>query len=518
MELDAQPESIQLEPFFVTPRCPFEILSSILLVCVEYYYETRRQLPESTSARRERLEKKATPPQAFTIVCRSWRDVTLRTPRLWATFRIGDIVSYDDLCRSDQGNIEHHLLALLRWLGRSGVAPLTMSLEVPPRQLQGRTPTETILRAIYPLLCEYSTRWYDMDLYWICVSSPRVPTPPLVLPKLLRLRCHFNSAISGPLHSHDSNLDFSTAPNLQEVMIDTLTMSLVDFILPWAQLCSLAFHSENATTDHRLYVADCLKVLSHCVNLTDLKIFGADSFPYYYRSSHRLVGYEPAKTEVVTLPRLQHLKVTTKDPRMIFGVLPFLFLPSLTTLKVHAIDSDNFLSVVRPIVAAHLHLRMLQVASPIMPSMDSILRALVGFPNIVSLITDKKELLRDLQLHYDPTSGQLTSGLVPDLQELCLYSAQISMNHKFVRDDLVNFVSSRWRRPDLVRLGETGKSVIPPFRRIRLHGFVREDGRDVVRECLREFVDEGLELEFHNHDSMDLAVWKTAGCRWPCEV
>lgn len=67
----------------------------------------------------------------------------------------------------------------------------------------------------------------------VLCEFPQIPTPPLVHSNLFRLRCHFNYASPVPLHPHDSSLDFSTAPNLQEVMIDTLTMSLVDFILPW---------------------------------------------------------------------------------------------------------------------------------------------------------------------------------------------------------------------------------------------------------------------------------------------
>lgn len=392
---------------------------------------------------------------------------------------------------------------------------------------RGLTSTEDYLQSIYRLLCDHSSRWYDMELSWTCQKSPHLEIPALSFPKLFRLSCHFNIGIVDPYspptlrfqggHQYTGNkLDFSDAPNLQEVMIDTLTIGLIDFKLPWSQLRSLAFQGQNETKNDDVFVADCLTVLSQCGNLTDLKVYDG----YRAVSSHKPFKYTPRTTQIVTLSLLKHFIFTTEDGRMNYGVLPFLHLPVLETAILWLLDTDVFDAIVQSLTTAHSPLCMLHIEDsmrhdyPCFPVSGDFLAA---FPNITSLTTDAHHLLPELHPHFHPTSGQLVSDLLPELQELCL----TSWNYSYVHDmwpwkDLRNFVSSRWL--------DGTKPVVSKFRRLRLQGFDRglEGTEDEIRAYLKEFVDKGLELELYVGDEestggMESAVWEAAGARWPCE-
>lgn len=519
--------------FFITPRCPFEILSTIFILCVEDFKETARCLPEATSTRpppspgSPRLADRTQLPQALTLVCHSWRDVALGTSRLWASFCF-TLGSEPSCPWTDEPPTQKHIQGIRRWLERSRASPLTVATIYRPRGEWDPAPTEAILRAIYRMLCDRSNQWYDMRLCWTCLSSPQLGIPALSLPRLFRMSCHFNV---GVVKTYDpilldgipaytgNNLEFSNAPNLREVLIDSITIGLVDFKLPWAQLRSLAFRGDNNIQDDELYVADCLAVFSHCESLTDLKIYW-DSTVYSVGDDQ---DYFPkTQMRIVTLPLLTHLIVSTRDLRIGFGVLPHLRFPLLETLSLsHDEFAEGMLdAILQPITTTHPPLRMLHIddSHGLFHGTD-FLNLLSSFPGITSLSTNVYYHTQQVLILYLILNDESTSAepIVPQLKELCLSADDSYYENQSGRDYLWNFVSSRWNRPAPARPGEIGAPVISHFRRVRLNGLEDDSVKDEIRECLKEFTDEGLELEFYE-SGMASAVWKAAGTRWPCEM
>lgn len=516
--------------FFITPRCPFEILSAIFTICVEDFITTKQKSRKAQYARPAGWSEDMTAlPQALTIVCRSWRDVTLATPRLWAAFHFGEFNFSGRLdgFKADDLVTQQRIHTVRRWLERSRLAPLTVVLKYFNPESRGLTSAEEYLQSIYSLFCDHSSHWYDMELSWTCQKSPHLEIPMLSFPKLFRLSCHFNVGIVNPNlhptlmfqggHQYIGNkLNFSDAPNLREVLVDTLTIGLIDFRLPWSQLRSLAFLGQNETRNDEVFVADCLTVLSQCGNLTDLKIYDGDRAC----SSYRPTIYTPRTTQIVTLPLLKHFIFTTEDRRMNHGVLPYLHLPVLETLILSLLDTDVFDSIVQSLATAHSPLRMLHIEDGMgydyarFPESGDFLAA---FPKITSLTTNAHNLLSELHPHFHPTSGQLVPAPLPELQELCLTSWSYFYD-KWLWEQLLDFVSSRWSN-------ETRAS-ISKFRRLRLQGSASgiEGPVDEIREYLKKFVDRGLELELYevgdleSTGGMESAVWEAAGARWPCEL
>lgn len=333
-----------------------------------------------------------------------------------------------------------------------------------------------------------------------------------------------------------NNLEFANAPNLREVMVNSITIGLIDFKLPWSQLRSLAFQGLNTIKNDGLYVADCLQVLSQCSNLVDLKVFDCDLFGWCISDSLARYSNYTREKRVVTIPRLRNLICATEDHRIIYGVLLRLHLPSFRSLRLSIGDQSTLDAIIQPIIAARPPLRVLvQVVDANRPSTLAftgsdrasssagnfdILAALEAFPDLVSYYTNITTALRDLFYFYSPTSDDRAFGAVPDLQELCLFIDKALYDDRYFLSCLRTFVSSRWYRHDLAQRADIRKISRSPFRRIRLEGLFRHnsltgrDYRDLILRCLKN---EGLELELYDH-GMSSVVWKAGGARWPCEV
>ncbi|KAJ8095761.1 hypothetical protein PM082_022868 [Marasmius tenuissimus] len=110
-------------------------------------------------------------PLILTAICRSWRDIALRTPRLWNSFHLTlpDPSSVGD---------DEDLLALLEsrkegvklWLERSGALPLDLSLvmDTPLGYVGSRADNYSDCIGIF---AEYCTRWRSISLFNISPSA-----------------------------------------------------------------------------------------------------------------------------------------------------------------------------------------------------------------------------------------------------------------------------------------------------------------------------------------------------------
>lgn len=467
---------------FNTPRFPPEILSAIFIFVVDRHIDETRTLPEPTQRHpkdpTELVANRTAVPQSLTRVCRSWRNIALGLPGLWARFGIAD----DTLERAFLMDPLAHMAAkcsfklfkIQDWLALSRAARLTVVMQRHKywNATEGGPLLAETSQSIYRMLCNHSSQWFDMHLLWSCAKSPHLDMSPLPLPRLFRLSCHFNVGLidpddypplSRPQMYSGNNLDFMNAPNLREVMLNSFTIGLIDFKLPWSQPCSLAFQGRNKIQEDGLYVADCLYVLSQCVNLVDLKIYDDDKQNpnrYHYSSETRCAK----EIQVVSLPLLRHLICATGDSRIDHGVIPRLHLPALESLRLWIRNLDTLDDTMLPIIAARPPLRMLQIDNAFDLFWDvwddpqnrashnsAILRAVEAFPDLVSYSTNSLSAHKDLCLQYHPTSGKLVSDIVPGLQELCLSIGYILNEDKWFLCDLHNFLSSRRSRRDLAQ-------------------------------------------------------------------
>ena len=90
-------------------------------------------------------------PLLLGLVCKTWRNVSLRTPELWASVELKVSILENQVARR-----------LEEWFDRSGVLPISFRLRIgcPLRRREG-------LSDIIAILCQYSERWRR-----ICIGVP----------------------------------------------------------------------------------------------------------------------------------------------------------------------------------------------------------------------------------------------------------------------------------------------------------------------------------------------------------
>ncbi|KAL0950033.1 hypothetical protein HGRIS_010041 [Hohenbuehelia grisea] len=163
-------------------RLPGDVLAEIFLQCLPTEHNPACHVDE--------------PPLLFGRVCRSWREVSMSTPRLWAAIhivvpRVTSPKVYSHLIRARCAGIR-------AWLTRSGGLPLSISLVLGPERFYvprsncwNPAPPKTDFKTFFSVLMDFSRRWKILKL---AVADDIVPslssvvdTPLLETLKLLEL-------------------------------------------------------------------------------------------------------------------------------------------------------------------------------------------------------------------------------------------------------------------------------------------------------------------------------------------
>ncbi|KAJ6466813.1 hypothetical protein C8R45DRAFT_1219175 [Mycena sanguinolenta] len=300
-------------------KLPFEVTSEIFVQCLPD--------PEDADPIFDFSLEELPVPVLLTQVCRTWRAIAFKTPRIWAVFRV-DIETWPE-------DFSRGTLRLTEWLERAGISPLSFIV----RQEPGSTQIAPLRKLLSPILAR-SRQWRTIDL--------ALPHADLVSKK-------FQSAVRGNLplletlqiasvttlgpNANPVMTAFELAPRLRRVALKNLRPTGI--LLPWQHLSHLSAESLNGI--------DCLHVLRSAVSLVECR-FGS------VHGSGIVTGTAP----LLSRPALKVLHLEGGSVcRLILGLLT---LPSLVELRygdgnssehVHFID---FLSRSRPpLLRLHLH-------------------------------------------------------------------------------------------------------------------------------------------------------------------
>ncbi|KAJ7187786.1 hypothetical protein C8R46DRAFT_1297 [Mycena filopes] len=231
-------------------------------------------------------------PTRLTQICRTWREISLRTPSLW---RAIDLSPKVDL--SPPRLVQE---ALDTWVRRSGRCPMAVAFDFEPDP-------ELSSKGLLTSIASQRTRLEHLVLHLDHADRLRPFSGPM--PRLRHLDLNFDDY--NELES-EAVLVFSAseAPLLRTVL---LTYNPVTVALPWAQLTSL--------TLHYVYPGECSPVLEQTTNLLfchlDLVSDGDDLAP-----------------NPVTLRHLTSLKLEAAS-ELIPEYLHTFLVPSLRSLEIN---------------------------------------------------------------------------------------------------------------------------------------------------------------------------------------
>ncbi|KAJ8095777.1 hypothetical protein PM082_022884 [Marasmius tenuissimus] len=110
-------------------------------------------------------------PLILTVICRSWRDIALRTPRLWNSLHLtlpspSVVIDGEDLLAL----LESRKEGVKLWLERSGALPLNLSvmMDIPLGQVGSRADNYS---DCIGTIAEYCMRWRSISLFNITPSA-----------------------------------------------------------------------------------------------------------------------------------------------------------------------------------------------------------------------------------------------------------------------------------------------------------------------------------------------------------
>ncbi|KAJ7673806.1 hypothetical protein DFH06DRAFT_1173320 [Mycena polygramma] len=240
------------------------------------------------------------PPVALLLsqICRVWRDIAFKTPRLWAQFLISSLSWPKDQ--------EVGTRRIAEWVERAGSAPLSFVLQ---RHESAWTPTHPPPPPRMDIsLLPLSAQWRHVDL--------RLGYTEMTADE-------FHSALSGKLPSlHSLRIQslsipgytgitaFQHAPSLRTVVLESLMPALI--LLPWAQLTRFTGEFMNGP--------GCLHVLRYAHSLVECKL--------------GTLGSQGIPADTPLLPPHQHLEVLSLSRGIVcLDLLCLLTLPALRDLE-----------------------------------------------------------------------------------------------------------------------------------------------------------------------------------------
>ncbi|KAJ6506711.1 hypothetical protein C8R45DRAFT_860669 [Mycena sanguinolenta] len=305
-------------------RLPLDIIQELFVACLP----THRNCVMSASEA----------PVLLGHVCRSWRAISLSTPRLWSSLHVVEpLLSLPDAPPTSFGDkVVQRLQITQTWLGRSGQCPLSISLQCAP---EGPSPTSSPASAVTSMqfiktVLSFAPRWQHIQL-----------TAPLSL--LLEAMSHLDTELpqleTVAFHHQTHHPMFSAWEPfsiLRGARISSLSIPGAIFLpekLPvqWSQLTTLTVGGPKWSVPPTLTSDALLRVISKCTELRccKLMVHDPDIDGPIQISQHR----------IVELPFLHTLAIHCVAPvaTAVSNLLMRLSLPELRDFTIFGSAQDS---------------------------------------------------------------------------------------------------------------------------------------------------------------------------------
>lgn len=336
-------------------------------------------------------------PVSLTLVCRTWHNIALSTPRLWARLSI-------EIWNLQEKLVGGIIPQMTKLLARSMATPLTWSLRFLDdlsRSDEEVDEESAFCRPIIELLLQHSQRWSDIVIqspgYIESLTSP-FTIEAMSFPNLKRL------SLWGIETDHLTfSLTSEQAPLLEALVIPS--SALQTWSLTWSELRSL--HILDHENDPE-YLNIVFATLSRCSRLRDLHIQC-----HCFTDDDALII--PQNTgQTIILPHLTYLSLATNRDDIISAFTDKITAPALTTLFLEGFDARHApLSV----------LSFLERHSKTIETFDLGPRCRAGQTGLAS---PWKRLLnrKHLRLHHDAFTDDILRSLVRHYRDKDVFGYQ----------------------------------------------------------------------------------------------
>ncbi|KAF7357421.1 F-box domain-containing protein [Mycena sanguinolenta] len=248
-------------------------------------------------------------PLRLATVCKSWREICLSHPSLWASFRVYAHEMY-------HSRIDAFIDFLRCWISRAGNLPLDIAILRPPQNYDDGSLSRGMTK-IFSTLPEYSAHVRSLKVIlgmWVSFPSEELHGCVPHLERLTLVAGHGYDKSAGPLTG------FQDAPRLREVYLSGFTLR--DISLPWTQLTHLELGDGFESA---------LEILEQTTQLAVLLV----EFPEGMQDDDEPDFTHPPLT-------LTHLHTVQLWDVMDTRLLQYLTLPALTTLDVGYTNPGSF--------------------------------------------------------------------------------------------------------------------------------------------------------------------------------
>lgn len=331
-------------------------------------------------------------------VCNHWRQIAYSTPRLWTSIHIvtPSARPYDPAFPTDNTWI---LTAVSKWLARSGVLPLSISIISSTYSLDPFVPINGHIRPFLNLLSSFASRWRSVSFVIENYSWPEFFDRYGAEDVPLLEKFHFDGNLVPSMTAANPwdpvQADFAAAtrensifyaPRLRSVSIPRFAPRILQFPIRWSELLELNLSLGIFS------LQDVLRTLELCPELRVCSIFIPNVDPVGHAEAHT----SPPK---ITLPKLETLAL--KDEcwwKDMCTLLETLITPQLCHLSYcQTVDFSE---------------RMPSHEQQLMEALDLFLRNLI-------------EPLQELELRANRSSFEAVLGvleMVPGLKRLSVVS------------------------------------------------------------------------------------------------